>query len=227
MKKIIATFIALVIICPSSYFAYKHHKRSDFVEEISPSIKNASIRTNNSIRIDIDDTSITFGELFKRLENDIEELDKQKIEVQSIATSANSDIANPSVDYLQAAQEFSRALASKYRKSLALSNSTDAVDEAIAELRGANSYNFQYAKRRGDAAIERMDKATKEVFSSREDLVKSSKKLLESREKLVVLGVFSNELLVDVQGLKNVIEKNESKEKGEKAEGAKNTKAGT
>lgn len=205
MKIVIAAVVAAALIA-GGYFGFQRHERSQLIAAITPHVKNASIRVQNSTRFETDtDSKVTFKEVFERLEGDISEIEKHLIEVQTLTNPKTAAIAEPSVVYLKSSQEYLRAMLQKFRRVLKLSSASDRATEAIADLRSSSSYGFDYAKRRADKAIEELKEAEAEVASSKPELAATAKKLIESSSALQ--GTLAEDALVPVAQLRAVAEK--------------------
>lgn len=186
MKKVLALALAIALAA-SAFYGYKQYKRSELIETVAPLVKNASIRVTNSAKLATGNSSITFKEMFDRLDTDTAEIEKRSIDIESMSTKETADITTPAVAYMRDCQEFSRALSMKYRKQLAFSNAIESVEDARHDLRTAGPYGFDYAKKRGDAAIEKMDKAAEEAKTAVIDFAKAAEKLKLSRTKLATV----------------------------------------
>lgn len=206
MKKTIIIVGLAIALAAGGAYGYKQHQRAELIGVITPAVKNASIRATNASKLDTDKTNVTFGELFKRLDDDTAEIEKRSIEIQSVSTQDNSQITDPAIAYLKDCQEFERALAMKYRKALAYSNSMDNFGEALDEAKSATGYAFQYANRRVDKYLDEAGKNRKEAAEAKEALVAAAKKLKESRAKAA--EVLPDDALIPVAQLDTVIKTN-------------------
>ena len=207
MKLAVASILA-VVLSVGAYFGYQHYEAYQLIVAITPHVKNASIRVQNSTRFETDsDSKATFKEVFERLEADIAEIEKHLIEVQTLTNPKTVSIAEPSVNYLKDSQEYLRALLKKARSILKLSSASDRTTEAIADIRLSSKYELDYAKRRADKALEEMKEAEIEVRDSRQELAAAARKLLLSGEALQ--GALAKDALVPVAQLQAVADKND------------------
>jgi len=210
MKKKIAVIGLVVALAAGGAYGYKEHQRTELISSIMPSIKNASIRVLNSSKLDTEKTSITFKELFDRLEADTAEIEKRNIEIQSVANKDNANITDPAVAYMRECQEFSRALGMKYRKAMAFSNAMDHVRDVLAEPMPSSDYGFEYRKSRRDKALAEMNKTSDEAGGAEADLLAAAKRLKDVRAKAAPM--FTDDALVPVAQLDTVIKANSKKD---------------
>lgn len=206
MKKTIIAVGLVAVLAAGGAYGYKHHQRTELLATVAPSVKNASIRVLNASKLETDKTSITFQELFDRLEVDTAEIEKRNIEVQSLANKDNADITDPAVTYMRDCQEFSRALSMKYRKTLAFSNAIDRVKSIFDEPAPSSSYGWELRGNRREHAMEEMNKASSESTTATADLIAATKRLKEARVKAAT--VLPDDALVPLAQLDALIKKN-------------------
>lgn len=212
MKKVFAG-VTLFIVVVVGYFGYQAYTRSAFLATLSPHVKNTSIRLNNAIRIELEPSHVTFKEMFDRLDADIVEVDKHIVEVQSITTERTSALASPSIAYMQAAQEFSRAQLTKFRKMLAFNSAVSRSEDAITGLRTASGYGIDYARKESDRAVEELTKSGEELRASVSGLRSSAEKL---KGALVhVSDQFPSDALIPPAKLDAVIQANKDEKKSD------------
>lgn len=209
MKKIIAAAVIASVLGIGGYFAYQQHLQTAFKESVIPHLKNASIRVTNSSALEVKPTNITFKEVFERLDADVTEIDKRLIEVQSLSSSKTAKLADPAIEYLRAAQEFSRALSMKDRKTLAVSNSMDSFKDAVSDMGTASRYSYEYAIKRADKAKADVSKAMDDSASAVKGLVKSATQLKAARD--IAAAHFPEDALVANKQLDAVIAANADK----------------
>ena len=213
MKKNIAVAIAIAlassIIC---YFGYQKYKLNEFIELASPHIKNTSLRVANELGYELDQsTKITFKEIFNKLEEDISEMDKRNLEVQTITNAKNKDISAPAVEYIKACQVLARSLLDYNRKLLGRNSASDWADSQLADYKASiGTYSSEYAKKSTDKAINDLEKANSDYFETMPGIIDSAKKLKASRE--VASKIFQNEALVSQDRLDELINKFTPKE---------------
>ena len=206
MKLVIAALLAGAFAV-SCYFGYQKYENVQLIAAITPHVKNASIRVQNSTRFETEpDSKATFKEVFERLESDIAEIEKHLIEVQTLTNPKTAAVAEPSVKYLKDSQEYLRALLQKFHRILKLSSASDRTNEAVADMRSSSGYSFDYASRRADKAIEELKEAESEAKAARPELAAAAKKLIQSSTALQ--GTLAADSLVPVAQLQAVIEKN-------------------
>lgn len=210
MRKTVVVIGLVIAVAAGGAYGYKQHQRTELLASVTPSVKNASIRVLNSSKLDTEKTSITFKELFDRLEADTAEIEKRNIEIQSAANKENADITDPAVAYMRECQEFSRALGMKYRKGMAFSNAMDHVRDVLAEPMPSSDYGFEYRKTRREKALAEMNKTSEEAGSAEADLLAAAKHLKDTRAKAA--ATFPEDALVPVAQLDAVIKANTKKE---------------
>lgn len=205
--KIITGVVLAALIAVGGYFGYQRYEHAQLISAITPHVKNVSIRVQNSTRYETDtDSKATFKEVFERLESDIAEIEKHLIEVQTLTTLNTAAIAEPTVVYLKSSQEYLRALLQKFRRRLELSSAEDRLYETYADLQSSNAYDYEYAKKRFDKAIEELEGARIELLDAKPELVASAKKLIVSSTALQ--DTLAADSLVPVAQLNTVAEKN-------------------
>jgi hypothetical protein len=207
MKKSIIGLVVGVILIIAGVFLYKANQLSQYKAALVPMVKNASIRVTNSSRLDLAASSVTYKELFERLDTDVSEIEKRVIDVQSATSTATAKISEPAIAYLQSCQEFSRALSQKYRKQFSLSNAIDRSTESVAAAKNSNGYGAQYARERMDRTFVEMTKASKEYNESMTDFLAATKKLKAARAAIV--SDFQEDALIPAGQLDQVIAKSE------------------
>ncbi|MGE0113098.1 hypothetical protein [Aquabacterium sp.] len=120
MKK---TIILVIVILTgiAGYFGYQEYKVNEFVDIASPHLKNTSIRVAGEIDYMLASNSkITYKELLEKLEEDISEMDKRSLEIQTVASERNKEISLLAVEYVKASQVLSRSFLNHARKALAM-----------------------------------------------------------------------------------------------------------
>ncbi len=216
IKFIVITLVAIftTALAVGSYFGYQRYETSQLIAAITPHVKNASIRVQNSTRFETEsDSKATFGEVFEILEIDIAEIEKHLIEVQTLTNPNTAVIAEPSVIYLKSSQEYLRALLHKFRSILKSSSATESAEEAIADLRSSSHYGFDYAKLRADKALKELEEANKDLQDSKPELAAAARKLILSSTALQ--GTLASDSLVPISQLQAVSDMNsETPEEG-------------
>lgn len=207
MKKIIIALCFGALVA-ASYFGFQKYETDKLISQITPHVKNVSIRVLNSTRYEIDSSSnVTYKEVFEKLEGDITEIDKQLIEVQTLANPKTMAVAEPSIEYIKNSQEYLRALLQKNRKELRMSTSKDSADDALADLKTSNTYTFDYKKQRAKRSIDEYEQAAKAFENSIPKLADAAKALIKSAELLQ--GKLAQDALAPTSQLHKVVEKND------------------
>lgn len=160
--KRLAALIVLAITAAGGALGYTEWRKHQLPEAVLPHVKNVTFRVENSLSHELRDTNVTYGELFESLGKHITEIDSTIIDVQSVATSKNRAVVEPVLEYMRAAQELLRAQQSLYRKQLQLNASLEMFSEAVAELRDASYYGYEFARRSADRAEAQSKKANAE-----------------------------------------------------------------
>ena len=208
MKKILGVVVAAALIVVA-YYSYQNYQRTELIASLTPHLKNASLRVQNSARYELDpETKITFKELFDRLESDITEVDSRLIEVQTLSTPESASITDPAVTYMRSSQEFLRAALQKYRAALSYSTASSMVDDALEELRSSNHYGFEYANRRADKAIGELRKAGEELAAAGPALATAADQLADAAAPL--RETFAPDALIDAKVLQEISSKNQA-----------------
>jgi hypothetical protein len=133
--KIFALILVATLLIAATFFGYEQYEHYQLFEQITQLVKNASIHVNNSSNYETEtDTNITFGELLKRLESDISEVDNQLIEVQKIATPKTKELTDPVIEYLKLAQEYLRTILQFNRKIVANNNAHNVVKVVVDDI---------------------------------------------------------------------------------------------
>lgn len=219
MKKLI---VLAIFICTSllSYFGYQSYRSSQVIEAFAPHVKNTSLRIGNELDYELDkNTNITYKEIFKKLEDDISEMDKRSLEVQTLANESNKDISVPTVEYIKAGQVLSRALLSYNKKSLETQASISMIDRRLDAARSSvGTYGSTYALKLAQVAIKDAEKALAERQESSKNVLESVSNLKESREVLVKF--FPSETLISQEKLDEISIKFSPKDSNSK-DGAK------
>lgn len=212
MKFIVYIAIALAVVV-GGYFGYQKYEQSKLIASLTPHVKNASIRVLNSTKFETEsDSKATFKEVFERLETDITEIEKHLVEAQTLSTPKTAHIAEPSVRYMKASQEYLRALLQKFRRVLKLSSASDRTKEALDDLRSSSGYGFDYAKKRSDKALEELREAESEYNSAPKELAAAASALIESSKALQ--GTLASDALVPISALQTVVVKNKEVKEG-------------
>lgn len=198
--------IAAIFLSFSGYFAYNKFKTNEFVNATLPAIKNSSLRVTNLIDNEIGGKSkITYKELLAKLEDDISEIDKRILEIQTITNKQNREISLPAVEYVKSCQVLARSLLNHYRKLLAMRSALDWTKNKMERYKDAiGSYSSEYEKKALEQAIGNMNTAQTELNNSVPELLESAKALSTSRE--VVAKLFDNDALIPQEKINKFIE---------------------
>ena len=206
MKKVIALVI-FVLMSFASYIGYQKFKSNEFIDTVTPHLKNTSLRVTNGISHELDvNSKITFKEIFNKLEEDIAEMEKRKLEIQTITNETNKDISSSAVEYIKASQAFTRSSLSYSRKLLAKRSASDWMDRKMEEYKAAaGSYSREYERKSATQAIDDFTKASLEFLDAAPEVLESAKALKTSRE--IVARTFQNDSLIPQDKLDELIKK--------------------
>lgn len=179
MKKNIVTAIIIILGMVGAYFAYLKYVEFKFINSLTPAVKNSSLRISNELRVMLsNDSNMTYGEIFKKLEEDISKIDEKILEIQSLSNPNTQHIADPILAYLNEGQEMLRATLSLYRKRLSYESATETVLDSIKTLKeSTSSYELKSASQRSDSAMEELKKTGKELTAANNALYESVKKM--------------------------------------------------
>jgi hypothetical protein len=171
----------------------------------------------NEIGYELDTNSkITFKELFSKLEEDIAEMDKRNLEIQTATNERNRDVSAPAVEYVKASQVLARSILDYNRKLLARDGASNWVDRKLEAYKAAvGSYSSEYERKATDKAIEDLKKANTEFLDTIPGILESAKALKASRE--AVAKIFPNDSLVPQDKLNELIKKLSPEDKGAKS----------
>lgn len=203
--KAAAAIVIAVILSVAGYFGYAKYQESQFIQTLTPHVKNTSLRVGNSTRFETEKTNITFKELFDRLEADIAEIDRRVLEIQSVSTPKTT-VAEPTIAYMKASQEYLRALLQKYRKHLAANNALDWSKNMKQNLLDSNSYGLSFALQQLTKAVSDLEDATAAVTAAEKDVQETVGKLKDARA--MVASIYSEDALVPTTQLDAVAAKN-------------------
>jgi len=206
MKK---TIILVIVILTgiAGYFGYQEYKVNEFVDIASPHLKNTSIRVAGEIDYMLASNSkITYKELLEKLEEDISEMDKRSLEIQTVASERNKEISLLAVEYVKASQVLSRSFLNHARKALAMTSASNSVERKIvAYAASIGTYSTEYERNAADKAMEELRKANAEFLDAIPEVLESAKAFKASRE--AVAAIFPSDSLVPEGHLAELIKK--------------------
>jgi hypothetical protein len=200
---VVALLVGAAITAGGGYVGYERYTQQQFTASLVPHVKNASLRTQNALRAEIDNPQMTYKELFTRLEEDISAVGSRILEVQTVTTEKNKALSEPMVAYLKATQEMLRAMLSESRKSLSLSTAQKMVDDALREMRSSDSYSVRFALNSFNSRIEERNKARQEYTESIRSLHDTGTRLKESL--LALKPSVPSDALIEISDLESKI----------------------
>jgi hypothetical protein len=217
LKKVIITsalVIGAVVTAGGGYFGYERYTQQQFSAALVPHVKNASLRTQNALRAEIDNPQMTYKELFTRLEEDISAVGSRILEVQTVTTEKNKTLSDPVLAYLKATQETLRAILSESHKSLSLSTTQKMVDNALKEMQNSDGYSVRFALNSFNSRIEERNKARQEYAESTKSLHETAVRLKESL--LTLKPSVPSDALIEMSDLERKIDLTASASEKEK-----------
>jgi hypothetical protein len=177
-KKLMFFSIVVLMIVVGGFFGFRYYKINSTMSSVETLIHNISLRVSNDARYEYEPSTITFKELFEKLEKDISEIDSKIIDIQSLPTTFCADRVSTAVSYAQSCQELLRALLNKNRKSLNESSASDRANEAWF-----SNLSDEYAMKRFHEANENASKSFQESKDAAKDLSTIIEKTDEARKK--------------------------------------------
>lgn len=212
MKKL-AYLAAVVLVCAVGFFAVQQYHQHQLVRSIAPRLKNASLRLMNSTRQEVEKTAnVTYEEAINTLQADITEVGQHLLQVQTLASSANSSTTTPAIEYLEAIQETQRAALAKYRKSLMHSlqseKSKTVVEDArlLANSNASEVIDLEIQIRRLNAVRADLDKSLSEYDDARLHFYKTASMLEQKRMKAA--PIYSSDVLIAAEWIHAVEKEN-------------------
>lgn len=154
---VIAIFLAV-----GGYIGFTAYEQNRLLGSIRSHVKNSSLHLANAVRYETEGTGITFKEVFQKLEDEVSEIDKRILDIQTITTLGHKEITDPVLAYMKSSQLLIHALHNKYRKRLALLTATKWNDKLRDDLFSASYYGREHAQRASDRANRDLENAVKE-----------------------------------------------------------------
>lgn len=178
LARIALIFAVLIGLAVAGHFGYQEWRRQKNRDLIKPHVKLTSIYMTQMLEIELKPSNVTFGELFKKADSSVEEIDKAIVQVRSASEFPDSESTKGAVVYMETAQAVVRGISSRHRAMMLASSARDRAESETTQMRTAStSYGVRLA---GDAAqrayrdqSEQLDKAlaaTKDV-SGRLELI--------------------------------------------------------
>lgn len=200
MKKIIISLLVVFFLF-MSYYGYQRYSFNSIIKSTHPAIKNTSLRLNNSLSLEINNTNISFKELFSKIEADIAEIDKHILTIQSVTTTDTKDEMAGIIEYMNASQNILRSQLQVYRKRFSVKVSLDTSNRMMDNLKeNPNEFSLKYAKE----TLMSVNKETEELKGLEKELPERLLDLLKSKDKVTFLP---EDILVDQSLLEKVIMK--------------------
>jgi hypothetical protein len=210
MKRLLVGLTVLVFLGGLGYLGLGRYKQQEFIESISPPIKNTSLRVANVATYETSEESkITFKELFDKLELDIGEIDKRILEVQTIASPSQKSVADLAVGYMRSSQDLLRTLLAKYRRSLSLDSASERAHRAAEEAFSSSGELFHYKVEAFEKAGKERTKAAAELSESVSDVLSSVKTLRGALARVATVANLRSDVLIDPAILEVIAKKNE------------------
>tara|TARA_R110002049_G_scaffold238864_2_gene411935 strand:- start:336 stop:986 length:651 start_codon:yes stop_codon:yes gene_type:complete len=206
MKLKVTALAAILLLGAVAYLGYGKYQDFRFIESSTPFVKNSSLRLMNELNIlTASNSGITYKEMFERLELDISEIDKNILQIQTIATPKHNALSEPILAYLNGAQVLQRAMLSKFRKYFVLSSALDQTIEAGEELKDSNEYTRDIYLKQFNRGQEEVTKAMSEHEQASVSLLDAAKRMKELT--IQVKKVVSGDSVIEISKLDAVISK--------------------
>ncbi|TPE59227.1 hypothetical protein FJQ54_14285 [Sandaracinobacter neustonicus] len=140
-------------------------------------VSSASANAENVLRVEYEDSNITFNELFDKVDEAVKEADKAIIFVSS--SEIDDGWKKSAIAYLTASQDALRAMRSKYQKSLDFSSHLDFVKDRLEDYRTSpyNEYSDAADRQRLKRYSEELDEKNAAVNAANLEYYNSIKKL--------------------------------------------------
>ena len=201
-------FVVVLSLVGFGYIANDRYQYKRFVDSIAQPVKSASLRIDNIARYELgEDTKISYQELFERLDRDIAGIDKVIMDLQLISSRKTRAATEPSVEYLQSAQKFLRAILAKWRKKLAIESAIGRAERSLDDFRDSTStFASQHALESTKRTMREVESAELEHVTLTADVVDAVDRLKASRERLK--GLFDDEILASLKRLQEVSARN-------------------
>lgn len=195
MRKKITAAAVLIVLLIGGYLGFKIYSDRQYLEAVTPHIKNTSLRVTNAARFETETSKVTYKELFERLDGDVAEVEKRLLEVQTLSTPDTKERTDLITSYLKASQEFLRALASKYRKQLAVTSAIEWAKQRDDDFWNDSGYS-SYALKAASKAREEELKAVEEYQKASYDVAETLMHLADARGKIASIAA-SDALVTD------------------------------
>ena len=153
-RRLVIACVATVLFAAAAGWAgYSAIQQSRVKDLLRPHVKLATIHISRMLVLEVNPSSITWGEYFDKSKASLEEIDRAVIQVRSIATDGSKAVHEPALQYMGRAQQAIRQLTSMWRHRFA----ADRAERSSANSRGGGS---EYAAQR---RIEDLNKALDEL----------------------------------------------------------------
>jgi hypothetical protein len=173
---LVATFAVFAYSQVTNYLDAKKAIEIEF-KDAKKLVASSSAYAENVLKLENEDSNITFKELFDKISTAIEESDKAIVFVKSSAVDDSWKSA--SVAYLEASQETLRAMKSKYQKALDFSSHLDFAKEQLEDYK-----NSPYNEYTNSSDIRRLRKYSEEIDEKKSELTAAELEFFNSIKKL-------------------------------------------
>lgn len=210
--KIAGTTIVLLLLAIGAYIGHGKYQDYTFLEAVRPLVKNSSLRLQNGLSYETDsDRGITYKELFNKLEENISEIDKNILQVQTLSTPRQKKVIEPIEAYLQCTQELQRALLSKYRARLKEDTAMEVLRSSMKSLQAAGIDNFHIYEKTVIEAIDDAKKTQTDKLEAIAGLVATARKMKEIAS--VASSGAAGDSVIDTRVIDAFVKKNETEER--------------
>ncbi len=178
--------VSAILLCIFlSIFLYANAKQNKLIEAFTPHVKNTTLRVENAMLYEVDNSPrITYFEYFAKLEADVLEVEKRVLEVQTLSSTSNVDISEPTVAYLKAGQNVLRALIAMYTKQQKFAKAIMLMKSANKIRDDDNEYTLPIFKEFFDSAEADVSKARLELVVSLGNVATAISKIAKERDTL-------------------------------------------
>lgn len=117
--KVKAIFIVIFIsVIVAAYIGYQKHNDFKILNSMYPKVKSVSIRVNNDLKLELGGSNITYDELIKIIETDIDHTHNIGLEIESSSNTNINDKVITILNYISASQSVLRSQLNFVRNKL-------------------------------------------------------------------------------------------------------------
>jgi hypothetical protein len=211
MKKAVIAIIVLVIIV----VGYRYYSIYSVKKVLIPIIHNITLRISNNLKMEYEDSQITYKEYFEKAEKDLAEIDSKIIDIQTVNASFGKSEVEAALNYAKASQELLRSTSNAKRKQLAFESGIKWAKKSFEDAKEAGEFGREYAYKHANKAYKDVDNASVEYIEAMNVLLKSIKKMEDARkltrnsfsEKYLIEPIILSKATKDIQKVIEVFKK--------------------